>query len=62
MDALFEAAMTKLDPEAGLGVEDEEDFQVVEEDEPEDEEVEGERVNRDEQPLEPGSGDGGPER
>ncbi len=83
MDALFEAAMAELDPEASLGVEDEEDFQVVEEDEtdedeyaeaePEDEEEdeedeeeddedEGEGVNRDEQPLGPGSGDGGPER
>lgn len=77
MDALYEAAMAELDPEAGLGVEDEEDFQVVEEDEDEteegeheeeepededDEEDEGERVNNDEQPLEPGSGDGGPER
>ncbi|MBL3526487.1 MAG: hypothetical protein JMN27_03710 [gamma proteobacterium endosymbiont of Lamellibrachia anaximandri] len=70
MDALFEAAMAELDPEAGLGVEDEEDFLVVEEDEdefeeaePEDEddEDEGERVNRDEQPPESGSGDGGPE-
>ncbi len=74
MDALFEAAMAELDPEAGLGVEDEEDFQVAEEDEsdeyehaeaePEDEDDEedvGERVNRDEPPLGPGSGDGGPE-
>lgn len=76
MDALYESAMAELDPEAGLGVEDEEDFQVVEEEkdeyeeeEPEDEDDEedegadeGERVNRDEQPPGSGSGDGGPER
>jgi hypothetical protein len=36
LDALFEAAMKVLDPSVGLGVEDEDDFQVVEDEDEDD--------------------------